>query len=93
MSEDLLLFLRTRIKKMPVCKTTFVSEHLNADQSQFPTCFASVAQPVAFLTIPANSAARANHVKSAEQSTLRCSSKHAHIYINTNAKMCLKALC
>jgi len=31
-----------RIKKMAVWKTTFVSEHLNTDQSQFTKCFALV---------------------------------------------------
>jgi len=30
-------------KKMAVWKTTFVSEHLKADQSQFAKCFALVA--------------------------------------------------
>jgi len=29
MPEDLLLFTTNRIKKMAVCKTTYVSEHLN----------------------------------------------------------------
>jgi len=51
---------------MAVWKTTFVSEHINADQSQLTKGFALVAKPVAVLTIPANSAARANHVKNAE---------------------------
>jgi len=31
MPENLLLFLTTRIKKMAVWKTTFVSEHFNTD--------------------------------------------------------------
>jgi len=43
------------------------------------------------LWIPANSAARANHTKAQNTwSTLIFSFKHAHICINTNAKMCLK---
>jgi len=33
----------TRIKKMAVSKTTFVSEHLKRDQSQLTKCFALVA--------------------------------------------------
>jgi len=43
MPEDLLLFLTIRIEKMAVWKTTFVSEHLNTDQSQLNKCFAVVA--------------------------------------------------
>jgi len=43
MPEILLLFLTTRIKKMTVWKTTFVSENLNADQSQLTKYFALVA--------------------------------------------------
>jgi len=43
MPEDLLLFLKTRIKKMAIWKTTFVFEHLNTDQSQLTKCFALVA--------------------------------------------------
>ena len=43
MPEDLLLFLTTRIKKMAVWKTTFVSEHLKAYRSQLTKCFALVA--------------------------------------------------
>jgi len=39
MPEDILLFLTKRTKKMAVWKTTFVSEHLNADQSQLSKCF------------------------------------------------------
>jgi len=42
MPEDLLLFLTTRIKKMAVWKTTFMSEHLKTDQSQLTKCFALV---------------------------------------------------
>jgi len=42
MHDDLLLFLTTRIKKMAVWKTTFVSEHLNTNQSQLTKCFAQV---------------------------------------------------
>jgi len=38
-----MLFHTTRIKKMAVWKTTFVSEHLNIDQSQLNKCFALVA--------------------------------------------------
>ena len=49
------------------------------------------ALPVAVFTISANSAARANHVKIAKVSILMCSFKYAHIYINTNAKMCFKS--
>jgi len=66
MPEDLLLFLTTRIKKMCIWKTTFVSEHLNTDQSQLTKCFALVACFVAVLAIPANSAARVNYAKSAK---------------------------
>jgi len=88
-----LLFLTNRTKKMAVWKITFVSEHLNTDQSQMTKCFALVACfACCSLTIPSNSAARANHAKSAKQSTLMCSFKHAHICINTN-EICLKALC
>jgi len=43
MPEDLSLFLTTRIKKMVVWKNTFVSKHLNIDQSQLAKCFALVA--------------------------------------------------
>ena len=43
MPEDLLLFLTTRINKMAVWKTTYVSEHLNTDQYQLTKCFALVA--------------------------------------------------
>jgi len=43
MPEDLSLFLTTRIKKMAVWKTTFVSKHLNPDQSQLTKCFALAA--------------------------------------------------
>jgi len=42
MPEDVLLFLTTETKKMAVWKTTFVSEHLNTDQSQWTKCFALV---------------------------------------------------
>jgi len=56
--------------------------------------FALVACFIAVLTIPANSAARVNHAKSAKHTVdCMCSFKHAHICINTNAKKCLKALC
>jgi len=67
MLENILLFLTNRIKKMAVWKTTFASEHLNADQSQLTECFSlhsSRALPVAVLAIPTNSAARVNHAKS-----------------------------
>jgi len=68
MPEDLLLFLTIRIKKMAVWKTTFVSEHLKADQSQFTKCLHSLhALPVAALAIPANSGARANLAKSTKR--------------------------
>jgi len=40
--QDLLLFLTIRIKKIAVWKSTFVSEHLNTDQSQLAKCFALV---------------------------------------------------
>jgi len=40
MSEEFLLFLTTRIKKMVVWKITFVSEHLKPDQSKLTKCFA-----------------------------------------------------
>jgi len=50
---------------MAVWKTTFVSEHLKADHSQWTKCFHSLHPlPVAVVTIPANSLARANHAKS-----------------------------
>jgi len=42
MSGELLLFLRTGIKKTAVWKTTFVSEHLDAVKSQWIKCFALV---------------------------------------------------
>ena len=40
--KDLLLFHTTRIKKMAVWKTSFVSEHLKTDQFQLTKCFALV---------------------------------------------------
>jgi len=84
MPEDLLSFLTTRIKKMVLWKTTFVSEHLHSLH----------VLSVAVLTIPANSAARVNHAKSAKHTVaVMCSFKHARILISTNAKMCLKDLC
>jgi len=44
-----------------------VSEHLKADQSNYPSVLHSLhAFPVAALAIPANSAARANHAKGAK---------------------------
>jgi len=43
MPEDLLLFLTTRIKKIAVWKTTFVSEHLSTEHSQLTKYFAPVA--------------------------------------------------
>jgi len=43
MPEDFLLFLTTKIKKIAVWKTTFVSEHFDPDQSQLTKCFALVA--------------------------------------------------
>jgi len=44
---------------MPVWKTTFVSEHLKAEQFQLTKCFSLMhTLPVAVLMIPANSAAR-----------------------------------
>ena len=46
---------------MAVWKTTVVCEHLNTDQSNWLS-----ALPVAVSAIPANSAARANHAKSAK---------------------------
>jgi len=70
MPEDVLLFLTTGIKKMAVWKTTFVSEHLNTDQSQLSKCFALVACFICCslgdFRFPANSAARAKHAKSAK---------------------------
>jgi len=48
---------------MAVWKITFVSEHLNTDQSQLTKCFALV---VAVLTIPASSVAGPNHAKRAK---------------------------
>jgi len=43
MPGDLLPFLMTRIKKTVAWKTTFVSEHLDTDQSQSTKCFALIA--------------------------------------------------
>jgi len=46
---------------------TFVSEHLNTDQSQVTKCFYSLyGLPVAVLAIPVKSASRANQAKSAK---------------------------
>jgi len=73
MPEDLLLFLTTRTKKMAAWKTTFASEHLAYTQisPNWPSVLHSLhALPVAVLTIPANSAAPANHSKSAKHSRL-----------------------
>jgi len=68
MPEDLLLFLSTRIKKLAVWKTKFVSEHSNTDQQpHFTKCLHSLhALPVAVLAIPDNSAARTNYAKRAK---------------------------
>ena len=78
MPEDLLLFLTTRMKKIAVWKTTFMSEHLATDQSQMTKCFALVA----CVACCGLHAARENHVKNAKQSTLMCSFKYAHLCIN-----------
>jgi len=43
MPGNLLLFLTTRIKKLAVWKTAFVSGQLNTNQSQLTKCFALVA--------------------------------------------------
>jgi len=52
---------------MALWKTTFVSQHFNTDQSHVNKCFVLVyVLPVTVLAIPANSASRANHVKSAK---------------------------
>jgi len=52
---------------MAVWKITFVSEHLNTDQTQL-TLLLLHALPVAVLALPANSVARASHAKSAKHS-------------------------
>ena len=53
--------------KMAFWKMTFVSEHLNTDQSQVTKCFYSLyGLPVAVLAIPVKSASRANQAKSAK---------------------------
>jgi len=68
MPEDLLLLFTTRVKKMAVWKTTFVSEHLDTDQSQLTKRLHSLhVLPAAVLVIPTSSAARANHANSAKQ--------------------------
>jgi len=92
MPGDLLLFLTTKIKKMAVWKTTFVSKHLNTEQSQLIKCFAFVAA----LAILAKSTPQANHAKSAKLIV----DYFSHVFfltcthrIDTNAKMCFKPLC
>jgi len=52
--------------QMAVGKTTFVSEHLNTDQSQLTECFVLVACFLAVLTMPAYRAPWVNHAKSAK---------------------------
>jgi len=50
---------------MAVWKNTFVSDHLNTDQSQVTKCFELIAFfTLAVLAISANRAARANQAKS-----------------------------
>ena len=65
MPDDVLLCLMTRIKKMAVWKTTFVSKRLNT-----PVLRSLHALPVVVLAIPANSAARAKQAKSAKHIVL-----------------------
>jgi len=43
MPEAVFYFLQPGINKIAVWNTTFVTEHLNTDQSQLTTCFALVA--------------------------------------------------
>jgi len=93
MPEDLSLLLTTRIMKMADWKTTFVSEHLNTDQSQLTKCFALVAC-FACCSLGDSSFQRCpgkpcNERKTQSITSLMCSFKHVHICINTNAKMCL----
>jgi len=71
MPEDLLSFLTTRIKKMALWKTTFVTEYLHSLH----------ALSVAVLTIPANSAARVNHAKRAKH-TVDC-----HVFFPTRTHL------
>jgi len=64
---------------MAVWKTTFVSEHVNTDQSQLT----KHTLPVAVLVIPANIAARANHAKSAKHIV----DDFSHVFFQTCARL------
>jgi len=71
MREDLLSFLTTKIKKMALWKTTFVSEHLHSLH----------VLSVAVLMIPANSAARVNHAKSTKHAV------DSHVFFQTRTHL------
>ena len=90
-------FIRPESRKMALWKTTFVSEHLNIDQPNWPSVLHSLhALPVAVLAIPANSAARANHAKSAKHSRLllSCVLSNTHTLTLTQTRRCFqKSLC
>jgi len=90
MFEYLLLFLTTRIKKMTVWKTRFVSEHLNRPVPNDQVFCTRCMLWLLVLAIPANSAARANHAKSTKHIVDYLSHVffQTYICINTNAKMC-----
>jgi len=76
---------------MVVWKITFVSEHLNTDQSQVTKCFHSYDLPVAVLAIPVNSAARENQAKSAKRIVDYLSYIHSkvHTFALTQMQRCV----
>ena len=87
-----------RIKKMAVCKTTFVSEHLNTDQfplTNWVLCTCCMLCLLQSWRFQLTALPRQTSTQRAQStwSTLTCSIRHAHICINPNAKVCLKALC
>jgi len=98
-----------RLKKIRKKSIRFITEDRGVPKSAGPVAIAAFATtvnrtlvlhsldalPVAILAVPANSTARANNAQNAKHIVdyLMCSFKHAHMCINTNAKMCLKALC